>query len=558
MWTLSRKTWTEVSAKLSLEKNPSKDVVALTQGSNVLVLVSDTFTGHLQFISPNKKEELTDAALGDRLQTEFQIDVTAYEFATQRANLSRSQVQVSVSGVETAVYQQVLEWTKKLQPRKFWVMPFAWFLAPLKSVEPVLLGVIGPKDQVLVSHHYLGVDDARELEFSEVIEYVQSRKEERKETHLFYVQGPAKSLKKLEAGLEDVVAVHPLVGESSEDALAEVITEVMSKGGDTLAELLHFEEEGVIDEGTAEGSVSQTEEDSDSDQNILEGDAADLPQPSLPQPVAPASKMRVEVTSVTVESDSAELESSSAREEVVLEDSNASTDSSDLHAEMVDDREDEAGVIEESTAEREEEIVEVDPISRLAAEKSATSQPAMADSESNPRYRDVAPRRSWGAIVMVFLGVVIVTVLVGGAIFWSQQVRPTQQALIPSDTPPTPTPTPAPTATPEPTALSVAEKEQLTMVVRNATTRAGLAGRYQTALEEAGWNVSGTGNASGDYTSAAVFIYTTNDAAFETLSQEFGGVTVTRMTENLENTPATVDVVVVLNQPVEPTVTAVE
>lgn len=585
LWTLNKKDWTEFPQSLYLDKSPSTDVVSLTQGSNVLVLVSDSYAGHLQFLADNKKDALTDEAIGQRLQDEFQIDISAYEFATQRASLSRDKVQVSVSGLETGVYQDLLAWLPGLMPKKLWIMPFSWFLVPLKSVEPVLLAVENGKNSLLVSHHYLGVDDARELSFEDLAEYVISRKEERKETHLLYVQAASKTFKKIETTLGEVVAVHPLMSDVESEPLQAVISEVMLKGSDTLAELLHFEEAGLSPEDAIdakeadEAEVLADEAESDSE---ADSDLPGLVPPVLPTPVPPVAAPSVS-RRVLVETDLEEVDEDLEKDfdepqvittevdsiilienadddtrVVVLNDADDDSEDETREAEEVESAE-EAETAEEIEEVEETPVVEVvDPISRMAAERSGQRAARVVDATPNDRYREVKPRRSWGGVFLVFFGMVALTVIIGGAVYWSQQVQPQQQALIPSEVAPTPTPVPTPAPTPVPTTLTLAEKKQLNMVVYNATTRAGLAGRYQSALNEAGWNVTSTGNATGEYEEAGVFIFTSDDAAFETLAREMTGVSVRRMEKNGENSAATVDVVVVINQPVEPAVEAVE
>lgn len=583
LWTLTKKVWTEVDAKLSLDKKPSSEVVALTQGDNVLVLVGDAFTGHIQFISPNKKDLLTDEALGERLQSEYQIDVSAYEFATQRATLSRSQIQVSVSGVETEVYRRIVAWVEGLKPRKTWIMPFGWFLAPLKSVEPVLLAVVDADEQVLVSHHYLGVDDARELSLSDLPDYVTSRKEERKETHLLYVQGSPKVLKKLETALEDHVAVHPLLADSEGDIWTEVITAVMSKGGDTLAELLHFEEDGLLDDESGQvgeaadapvvvppAKPTKAKAAEDAVDAEVDSDASSLPVPNLPAPVVPVpvaagmSRSRSGSTVEVEEDDDVDDDSVSDDDFESTDDLDDDSDESDESSAVVEVAS--VSPVEDSEDDEETPVIAVaakeaaapeqtSGLSRLAAEK--LMRPT--STASNPeRYRHVEQKRSWGGVILVFLIVTIVTALVGGAVFWSQQVRPTQQVLIPSDTAPTPTPEPTPTPTPAPVTLTLAQKKQLNTAVYNATTRAGLAGRYQSALREAGWTVPTAGNATGEYAEAGVYVFTADEGAFQTLAEELQGVTVRRLETNPETSPSTINVVIVINQPVEPEVTPAE
>jgi hypothetical protein len=545
--------------------------------------VSDSYSGHLQFLADNKKDVLTDEAIGKRLQDEFHIDVSAYEFATQRASLSRDKVQVSVSGLEISFYQDLLAWLPGFMPKKLWIMPFSWFLVPLKSVEPVLLAVENGNTSLLVSHHYLGVDDARELSFEDLTEYVVSRKEERKETHLLYVQASSKTFKKIESTLGEIVAVHPLMSDVEGEPLQSVITEVMMKGSDTLAELLHFEEAGILPESVADTEKIEVVADEEGSGFAAHSDF-DSELPDLVPPVLPTLVPPVAVHSVShglsKETDadtfdeysdevSGELQVLTTEVDSIIftEDTNADTsvfvqndvdDAFDKREESTVDQE-LVSIKENPHGDREEPVQEVvDPISRMAAERSGLRASRVVDDAPSVRYREVKPRRSWGSVFLVFFGVVILTVIIGGAVYWSQQVQPQQQVLIPSETAPTPNPVPTPTPTPKAATLSLAQKKQLNLVVYNATTRAGLAGRYKNSLNAAGWNVTSTGNATGEYEEAGVLIFTSDDAAFETLARELTGVTVRRLEENSENSPATVDVVVVINQPVEPAVEAVE
>src|SRR5690606_22715746 len=130
----NKKSWQEVKGDFRLDSPPDSDLVQQLGDSAVLAVVSDQFCGHLQIILPNKKDQYSDDHIGEILQKEHHIDLSAYEFASQRFPMSRSEVQVSISGIEKEVYDQVKNWLSALSGKKSWIMPFGWFIASLKSV----------------------------------------------------------------------------------------------------------------------------------------------------------------------------------------------------------------------------------------------------------------------------------------------------------------------------------------------------------------------------------------------------------------------------------------
>lgn len=182
----SSKGWKELGTYAKGGTLPAAAQKALAD--SVLVLVSDSYLGHLQLLLDNKKSVLSDENIAQILADDYEIDTSVYEFASQKFTLSREQVQLSISGIEREAFDEIEQWITAFAPKKAWLMPFGWFVSALKSVEPVLLAIALSEDEILVSHHYLGVDDAREVSLDDLVAYIKSRKAERKETHLLYFQ----------------------------------------------------------------------------------------------------------------------------------------------------------------------------------------------------------------------------------------------------------------------------------------------------------------------------------------------------------------------------------
>ncbi len=508
-----KETWRVWEEEFAHDIPPSPALIEAVKDLNTLVVLSDAFAGHVQLSLPNKKEDLSEEKLAETLQEEYQIDLSVYEFASQRFAVGRQFVQVSVSGIEKEAYGRALAWASALQPKKLWVMPFGWFVSTLKSVEPALIAVMESKDRVHVSHHYLGVDDARQISFAQLAAYGESRKEERKETHLLYVQAEKKLFEAVEQEIGESLAVHPLIAESEGEPLEAVVNAVMDKGQETLKQLLHFEPsldemnapaplpEPPAEEANPLSAPEQAAILEEGLENTAPPSVDELPKPELPPaPPEVSAALRAPVAPPMVpEVVDADLDATPVGDEMVggpVEAASVSTPEPEPEpVPMIAPK-------QELEAEPEPEplIEEDNPLVQLAK----VAQPI---SSNQSRYVEVQPKSHWKAAVGVFFLVFFLTALVGGAIFWSQQSQPQLQALIPSSTS-SPTPSPEPTAepspepTPEPEAIPEEARQGKKVLVLNATGVAGLAGKVKTKLEAAGWSGVRTGNATGSYADA--------------------------------------------------------
>lgn len=121
---------------------------------------------------------------------------------------------------------------------------------------------------------------------------------------------------------------------------------------------------------------------------------------------------------------------------------------------------------------------------------------------------------------------------------------------------PTPTPTPeavvvTPTAEPTPT-LAPVDPAEVSVLVINATTKAGYAGQISTKLNEAGFTETSTGNAKGEYATASanlVMMPEENPGLVSSLSTATG-LSLTFSEEGLatEDPEGSYDAVIVLTQ----------
>lgn len=522
-----KKTWKEIEGSRSLSTLPDKALISAVGDGNVLAVVSDALCGHLQIVLPNKKEQYSDENVGKVLQAEHHIDLDVYEFASQRFPLGRENVQVSISGVEKDAYHQVESWITALGAKKFWVMPFGWFVASLKSVEPALIAVALSGEKVLVSHHYLGVDDARTIGLNDLLDYARARKEERKETHLLYIQAEPDLRRKATADMGDEVAVHPLLPDESVDPLLAVVSGVMEKGSETLNELLHFVgEERKPSEAMAAAvepepepktkgkkTKAKSEEDAKEEKVVAAVVADAEPMEDLPKPTPPVSTP-IEVEPEAEKPVEMEEKRSSARTVVEVEEDMPAKENLSPTPDVSPSVSVEPSV--ESSSE------EVTPSSALVSQLQGEG----VQRDNTDRYLEMPVKSSWKGPVLVFLAVALITGVVGGAVLWSRQVLTPGPALLPEGEIVAPTPTPEPTPSPEPivtesSQFSDAEKAEADILVLNATGIPGLAGKVKAKLAEAGWKSVKTGNAEGTY-DGATFVVTDNENLIPVLEEDLG------------------------------------
>jgi len=579
LFSLAQKTWSEWKQPISLSEPVPAEILSEFAGEPTLILVSDVHNGHLQIMQPNKKKNLETVVLTQLLEEEYDIDTAAYLLGWRNFAVSRDQVQISVSGVEQEIVRAATEWITPLQPKKLWAMPFAWFISVLKSVDPAFIAVEND-DKLLLSHHYLGVDDARVLKLGEVEKYIATRQKERKETHLLYLQASEKTKAALEKKLaSNEITIQSLLPDAKESPLLAAISAVLERGQSALSELLSFDLEvpemempvaakaaaaAVVpevaevladdeDETGEEAEMTEPEDETESVEETGDKTGADLPSvgglmppvPPLAPPVPPAgAAAAVSVAGAAASRSAASVEILEDEDDAVFEAS-------------------EPAVVEKPTSTKSqpvEEAANLQPVKDIPievaaaateivaaqadAEAEAEESDTLVDSSPEPetkdvfsqlkgsgggvhssngeRYAPVEAKRSWKGPIIVFFVVVVLTALIGGAIFWSQQGTELMGGL-PASTP-SPVPTASPVSTPEPTATASAspapgtdttevDKEELTVLVVNATGVNGLAGRVSEALGTAGWDNVQAANATGTYEDGATYVTEGLDAS---------------------------------------------
>lgn len=615
LFQLAEDNWQPLELDLTLDQPVSSEAVSAVSGQNTLVLVSDDFAGHLQFTQENKKAQLERSVILEKLEDEYEIDTMVYHLDWQTNTVNRQLVQLSVTGLENEIIDQVTKWLEGANPKKLWIMPIAWFSSVLKSIDPALIAIIDD-GQAHVSHHYLGIDDARVLNIADLPAYVQARQEERPETHLVYLAADSKSQTKVEKELTELegISVQPLFEEAVDNVWPTIISEVLSKGL-VLSELWHLVREGQADNHVASKVALEPEKEVESEtilepkqepefktelEDVVEkettseatpkptseasletepipndlmaeaqpsSEAASLPVPTPPPALSSSSPTVVEDTQsdISVEKEDAtkvhkvenKIELKSESKEEPKEDSKekqsveASQKTEVSVKKEVTSKETitETGPQSAEQSSAAEAIPSVEPVSVLQQLKGSGVKSSNGD-----RYLEVPPKkRSWWVPILVFLVVAILTAVIAGAVFWSQEGAKYLGFIDPVVQEPTfqPTPTPelaeeSPTATAEAelTELVEVDKTASSILVLNATGIPGLAGKNQTMLTDAGWEEVEVGNATGAYADAN-FVTGASEAQLASLQEDLE-IELRLVEEVDEDQAANYDIVIIL------------
>lgn len=182
--------------------------------------------------------------------------------------------------------------------------------------------------------------------------------------------------------------------------------------------------------------------------------------------------------------DTEDLKSNVDNLDAALDESSERLDAVKEKVEELQDLTEEIGESAEKSAEIEEEIVEV-------AEKAQTVEKPV---DQKPPLADFAPpypkKNSINPLTILIPGVLLLGALLGGIYFYQKGVKITDQTM-------TPTPSgteisPVPSASPEATV----DLTKYTVNILNGSGISGEAGKVKTLLEDAGFNVGNTGNAS--------------------------------------------------------------
>jgi hypothetical protein len=216
---------------------------------------------------------------------------------------------------------------------------------------------------------------------------------------------------------------------------------------------------------------------------------------------------------------------------------------------------DEPQVDEKPSAPEPKEELDVDLTQFAMGGEKKTPQPEKpADAPKKEVIKNASGIGNMLKMIFITLAVFVATVAIGIGVGFGLLSVANRNAAEPTPTPeatvqPEATPTPEPTASPEASPSAALNPADLSVLVVNATTKAGYAGTVQTKLKSAGYGTVNAGNAAGDYDPGLYVLMEEENADLLTLIKESSELDLEYLAEtqpSTEDPRGTYDAVVVL------------
>lgn len=369
------------------------------------------------------------------------------------------------------------------------VYPLSWTLKSLISLEPSI-SVVQLGARLYLAQHYIGVDQANEAlaeDAEKLIETVKTLKGAEPSIQTLYLVTSPLVEKKLRDGLKETLPLQQLADNTEESEMPQYVKYSIEAGAKTVAIPEYTIPAFAVGVGVGtsstvtaaptQGMLKTVKEPDASDMKDKSSDAIETPEVVLP--VADEAELPSPAEPVvTTSTDEPELEFADQTQDEVPEAAPAPVDLTQFSShEQVD----------------EQEAAPAAPV--VSAPAAAPSEPAA------PKKVIKNDSGVNGMVRMIFIGLVSFFVTVGIGLGIGLGLL---SFTSPTDTPPvdepsiteiTPTTEPTPTPTPEPEI----DRTEETVLVVNATARAGYAGQIANRLEAAGFESVTARNAVGDY-----------------------------------------------------------
>lgn len=562
-----------------------------------LILPDELFTNAIVTI-----QETSDTAIAqylkDKLLPSLELSIKTHQIDTTVLTTFKGQSKVQLSALEQSILAPIRAGSSFSKVKISAISPLSWTVKSLISLEPSI-SVLQLGEQLYAALHYIGVDQSLQAPIGEVeviAETIRTLKGGEPNIQTIYLFSNSLVEEKLKELLSDALPIQQLASlRDDSDQLPSYVKEIVETGLKTLSisdyPIPKFElgpaTANELAEYTNPEVLAKTkdvdDEDGDQDQEAL-------PEPHKPDLLSPASAAVLPATfgeEVSTEpAIDGDVEDTSALD-------SESTNMISSSPKKIDLTKTEESRTIPSNSTREEPAMppETNPAAPEAQPQTATptasndgvdltqfvpaTTPATTTSEPTVPQAAVATPASvvppttatlakpkpiknqtgvssmMKMIILIILAFVI-TVSVGLAVGYFLL----NQSGGGASTSPTPTPTPEtaavePTATPAPT-LAPVDPAEVSVLVVNATTKAGYAGQISAKLEAAGFTETSTGNAKGEYATASadlVLMTEDNPSLVSTLSTATGlSLTFTDEGVTTEDPQGTYDAVIVLTQ----------
>ncbi|HEX7017281.1 MAG TPA: LytR C-terminal domain-containing protein [Patescibacteria group bacterium] len=532
-----------------LAENIQKLIGKLEADEYHLVLPDFLFTNTIVEVAETSENKIKEH-LKEKLLPNLSLSKDTHDISTTILTEYGGKTKIQLSAIEKSVLNPIAEHAPAHNVKISGISPLSWTVKSIISLEPSI-SIIQMGSHAYLALHYIGVDQtiSDSIENIETLgETIKTLKGAEPSIQTVYLLTNELVEEKLKEQLSDTLPLQQLTKPVDEESqMPSYVKQIIESGMRTLSiddfPVPQFplgkpvavsqskaetdeEEEQPVKAKTLTTEVVEEETDS--------GETAEaLPAPSTPSLPTPETPMIA-----------AESETAAAKTLDIMNDDEESNI-------VVPDFGDVKDVKEEAEPEKPvESVVAVKTSEVVVSQKPVATPPPVAPTSPVSPLPKKNPANSMVKMLLVsatvFLATVGVGVGLGLAVITLTQKDAGQVATTASPSPvtsPTPVASPSPSPSPEPEIV----KEEVKILIVNATTKAGYAGETGDKLEAAGFTDVTARNAKGEYEEGFYVLLEEENAALIDELTEATGLDLTFSEEKeTEDTGNQYDVVIVL------------
>lgn len=570
-----------------LEENVVKLVGKLEEDEYSLILPDYLFTNTIVNVNESSEAKVK-THLKEKLLPDLGLKDDTHLVQSFILTQHKGVYKVQLSALEKSVLDPIKTALAKSKVKVKTVHPLSWTVKSLISLEPSI-SLVQMGDRVYLALQYIGVDQTNSEAVADVeslVETIKTLKGAERSIQTIYLASSELVEEKLKEGLKEILPIQQLASFKDEDKMPSYVKKVIESGMKSLAiedyQVPKFEL-GKIEAKTADKDKEKKEDVTEkTDAEDLEAPAvigSDLPKPTalagedLDTEEKKEEEPTPETTSESLDDEAKPEEEVKTEEKVEEKDEIADIVESLGEEDKEEDKKEPEVEKEEVKEEKKEEekkeevstdIGEVDLSqfvqSSTDEDKDKKEEVTMTE-EKKPEKKVIKNKSGLGGMLkMLFIGLASfsITVAIGvgiglGVLSVANKGDSDVSSPFVEEVVEEVSPEPEVTATPTPEPVAEIDKKGLKVLVVNATTVSGYAGKIKTKLESAGFENVTAKNAKGNYDESNYLLMAEENKSILTVIGEDTGLDFEYSDEkDVEDSAEAYDVVVVLATDEEP------
>ena len=512
-----------------------------------LILPDFLFTNTIVTVKEKSDAKIKEYLTG-KLLPELGINTDTHQTDTTVLTQHGDSTKVQLSALEKSLIEPLQVSVEQTKSTIKTISPLSWSIKSLVSLEPSI-SVVQIDSMLYVALHYIGVDQASQATVEEVeniYETIKTLKGAEPSIQTIYLLSNELVEEKLKEHLSDTLPIQQLASKQSEEnKMPSYVQKAIEAGMRTLS--ISDYPVPQFELGKAPKGASIQESDDESQEKELEPES-DLPKPQKSIAAIKPDPEKKEKETKEEANDEKEVEEEKKIDEKLkekVEDEDAEDD--EIEALLESLKTDEKNLNEKAVDEPKETLNDnkEDKPKEKIIEKTA-HQPTISKKVIKNQDKTKTMLRMVFVTLAVFFATVGIGIGIGLGVLQLTKPSSSDETISPvAEIEPSSQPSPSPTPSPLPE--TEIDKTELSILVVNATTKAGYAGETADKLSDDDFGTVKASNAKGDYDEGTFVLLKEKDEALIKTLEETTELTLSlKTTKETEDAKDTYDAVIVL------------